>query len=160
MRGRVHQINRKPQTQGERGLPKAPVESALITLRGLEDDFNRYRHERKHDDPDSALLLMPLETLHELNGEGWPLKPGDIGENVTTAGIPYHGFAPGRSFRIGGAEVQVSKACDPCTNLYLLPYVGEVQGPRFLKVMMGRRGWYARVLKEGSVRKGDPIVEI
>jgi MOSC domain-containing protein YiiM len=141
-------------------LPKAPIESTVITRRGLEGDFNRHRHERKHDDPDNALLLMPLETIRELNGEGWPIEPGDIGENVTTAGIPYHRFAPGRSYRIGGAEVQISKACDPCANLYLLPYVGEVQGPRILKVMMGRRGWYARVLKEGPIKKGDAIEEI
>ena len=87
MAGVVQQINVKPRTPGEHGLPKKPVDSATVTRSG------------------------------------------------------------------------VSRACDPCTNLYLLPYVGKSKGPQFLKVMLGRRGWYARVLEEGSVRAGDPIVE-
>jgi MOSC domain-containing protein YiiM len=41
-----------------------------------------------------AILLIPLETIEELQGEGWPIKPGDIGENFTTEGIPYSSFAP------------------------------------------------------------------
>ena len=134
-----------------------PVESASITKNGLDGDFNVYRHEELDDDPDSAVLLMPLEMLEELNREGWPIKPGDIGENITTTGIPYQDFAPGRRFAIGGAEVQVSRACDPCDNLFLLPYIGRERGPEFLKAMLGRRGWYARVTREGRVRKGDII---
>ncbi|MDV3293256.1 MAG: MOSC domain-containing protein [Nitrososphaerales archaeon] len=160
MRGRIHQINVKPATPGEHGLPKWPVESAQITRAGLLGDFNIYRHESRHDDPDSAVLLMSLETLEQLNAEGWPLRPGDIGENFTTAGIPYARFSPGKTFRLGTAEVQISRACKPCTNLYLLPYVGVEKGPGFLKVMLDRRGWYARVLKEGRAKKGDSIEEL
>ncbi len=159
MKGRIHQINVKAQTPGERGLPKAPVEVTVVRRQGLDGDFNRYRHDERRDDPDMALLLIPVETLRELNREGWPLRPGDIGENITTSGIPYSDFAPGKIFRVGEAEVQVSKRCDPCTNLYLLPYVGEAKGPAFLRVMHGRRGWYVRVLSEGRIRRGDPIVE-
>jgi MOSC domain-containing protein YiiM len=51
----------------------------------------------------------------------------------------------------------VSKACDPCTILYNLPYVGVERGPEFLRVMQGRRGWYARVLQGGTVRSNTPI---
>jgi MOSC domain-containing protein YiiM len=160
MAGIVRQVNVKPERPGEHGLPKAPVDSAFVSRRGVGRDFNRYRHEKKRDDPDMAVLIMPLETIRELNEEGWPLKPGDIGENFTTEGIGYGDFSPGRAFRIGEAEVQISKACEPCDNLFLLPYVGEGKGPQFLKVMLGRRGWFARVLKEGNVRKGDGIEEV
>jgi MOSC domain-containing protein YiiM len=160
MAGRVFQLNIKPSTPGERGLPKRPVPSALVTTAGMEGDFNRWRHEKAEDNPDMALLIMALETLQELNGEGWPVEPGDIGENITTEGIPYDAFAPGRIYRVGEARVQISKRCDPCTNLYLLPYVGEQKGPRFLKVVKGRRGWYARVLSGGVVRRGDVVEEI
>ena len=157
MMGRIYQINVKPRTRGARGLPKVPVDSVSITTNGLEGDFNVYRHGELDDDPDSAVLLMPLETLEELNREGWPIKPGDIGENVTTTGIPYDEFAPGRRFTLGSAEVQVSRACDPCDNLFLLPCVGRERGPGFLKAMLGRRGWYARVTREGRVSKGDAM---
>jgi MOSC domain-containing protein YiiM len=157
MRGTVHQISLKPKKTGERGLPKRSVSAATITEAGVEGDFNRYRHEELGDDPDSALLLMPIETLEELNREGWPVRPGDLGENITTQGIPYAGFSPGTTFKLGDASIEVSRACEPCTNLYELPYVGESRGPAFLKVMLNRRGWYARVLRGGRVAQGDSI---
>lgn len=159
MDGRVHQINVKPETAGEHGLPKRAVDSAVARRGGLEGDFNRYRHEEQSDDADAALLLMPLETIRELNSEGWPIRPGDLGENLTLTGIPYASLAPGKTFTVGHAEIQVSRRCDPCDNLYLLPYVGEAKGPAFLKAMMGRRGWYARVLREGVIHRGDAMVE-
>jgi MOSC domain-containing protein YiiM len=158
--GRVHQLNRKPETPGERGLPKRPVDEIRVTERGVEGDYNVYRHDVAKDDPAMAVLLMPLETIHELNREGWPLRPGDIGENITSTGLAYESFAPGHRYRIGDAEVEVSKPCTPCDNLYLLPYVGATRGPEFLKVMLDRRGWYLRVVAGGRVRRGDPIARI
>lgn len=157
MAGIIKQISVKPQTKGEQGLPKKPVDSAQVTRAGVDGDFNVYRHEERGDDPDQALLIMSLEMIRELNSEGWPIRPGDLGENFTTEGIPYRDFKVGDVFTAGGVRFQVSKACDPCTNLYLLPYVGKSKGPAFIKTMMGRRGWYARVLDEGRVKKGDRI---
>jgi MOSC domain-containing protein YiiM len=157
--GEIQQINVKPQTEGEHGLPKKRVKSAFISRAGVSGDFNVYRHEERGDDPDQALLIMPIETIRELNSEGWPIRPGDLGENFTTSGISYDGFGVGRVFASGGMRFQISKACDPCDNLFLLPYVGASKGPGFLKVMLGRRGWYARVLEEGRVEAGDALTE-
>lgn len=157
---RVYQLNKRPETSGERGLPKEYVRESYITSNGLEGDFNRYRHEKRKDDPDMALLLMPLETLSELNREGWPIMPGHLGENITTYGIPYDEFEPGKKYNVGEAEIQISVVCEPCTNLYLLPYVGKEKGHKFLKTLKNRRGWYARVLKEGKVKLADSIEEL
>ena len=156
-RGTVFRLHRKPETGEERGLPKHAVPEVFLTPAGLEGDFNRYRHEEKHDDPDMAVLLEPLETLEGLRREGWPIGPGDIGENITTSGISYDELLPGRIVEVGEARLVISKACTPCENLYLLPYVGPSRGPEFLKTMLERRGWYARVLRPGRVRVGDPI---
>ncbi len=103
---------------------------------------------------------MPVETIRSLNAEGWPIHEGDLGENITTEGIPYKEFHPGDKFRVGGATLEVSKPCDPCTNLYLLPYVGETKGPGFLKTMLHRRGWYASVAREGRIHTGDAIERV
>ena len=154
--GIVRQINVKARAAGEHGLPKTPVPSVELTSAGPVGDFNRYRHETLHDELDSAVLIVPVETLRDLEREGWPVRPGDLGENFTTEGIPYEAMRPGTRVRLGPAEVQVTRACDPCDNLYLLPYVGPQRGPAFLKVMLGRRGWYARVRTPGTVRAGDP----
>jgi MOSC domain-containing protein YiiM len=156
--GHVYLLNRKSLTPGERGLPKLPVEEARLTHHGVEGDFNQYRHDVARDDPAMAVLIVPLETIRDLNREGWPVRPGDFGENITSEGVAYDEYAPGRRFQIGEVEVEVTKPCTPCDNLFTLPYVGRVRGPEFLRVTLGRRGWYARVVREGQVRKGDSIV--
>jgi MOSC domain-containing protein YiiM len=155
--GRVRSLHRKPETGAEHGLPKPAVMEIRIGTGGVEGDFNRYRHEEQHDEPNQAVLLMPIEMIRTLNSEGWPIHEGDFGENVTTEGIPYEEFHPGDRFRVGEAVVEVTKPCVPCTNLYLLPYIGEKKGPGFLKTMVDRRGWYASVVHEGRVRAGDRI---
>lgn len=155
--GRVLALHRKPEVAGEHGLPKPSVPEAFLSRTGVRGDFNRYRHEEKKDDLAMAVLVMPRETLSQLEGEGWPVRPGDLGENLTTQGVEYAAFAPGRRFRAGEAVLEVTKACTPCDNLYLLPYVGPARGPEFLRVMLERRGWYARVLEEGWVRAGDSL---
>jgi MOSC domain-containing protein YiiM len=155
--GRVRSLHRKSKTGSEHGLPKPTVTEIRISTGGVDGDFNRYRHEEQHDEPKQAVLLLPVETIRSLNAEGWPLHEGDVGENLTTEGVPYEEFHPGDKFRAGEAVLEVSKPCVPCTNLYLLPYVGEKKGPEFLKTMLNRRGWYASVIQEGRVRAGDAI---
>lgn len=155
--GRVVGLHMKGPVVGERGLPKAATEELQIVRGGVVGDFNRFRHEERHDDPDMAILVIPRETIDQLNREGWPVRPGDLGENITTEGLGYDAFRPGVRFRAGQALLEVSKACDPCDNLYLLPYVGAARGPEFLRTMLGRRGWFARVLHEGRARRGDSV---
>jgi MOSC domain-containing protein YiiM len=159
-RGRVRSLHRKPETLGEHGLPKSAVEEILVTAAGVRDDFNRYRHEEQNDEPRQAVLLMTIEMIQTLNAEGWPVREGDIGENVTTEGIPYEQFHPGDRFRLGTAVLEVTKPCTPCTNLHLLPYVGDSRGPRFVKTMVDRRGWYASVVHEGRIHAGDAIERV
>ncbi|HLN51973.1 MAG TPA: MOSC domain-containing protein [Thermoplasmata archaeon] len=155
--GRVVRLGAKPRTPGQRGLPKPALAKVTVARGGVEGDYNVWRQEERGGDPDYALLVMPEETLEQLNHEGWPVRPGDLGENITTSGVPYAAFEPPCRFRVGSVLAEVSKACDPCDTLTLLPYVGRARGPEFLKTMMGRRGWYARVVNSGEIREGDPI---
>ncbi|MEE2876716.1 MAG: MOSC domain-containing protein [Candidatus Neomarinimicrobiota bacterium] len=155
MTGKVLHLHRKPKVEGEFGLQKPEVEQAQITSNGIESDYNDYRTTKKDNHPDMALLLMPVETIRELNKEGWPIEVGDIGENIITEGIAMDTFKPNLKFDIGSAQIQISYECDPCYKLHSLPYVGQDRGPEFVKTMMGRRGWYARVLKAGEVSVGN-----
>jgi MOSC domain-containing protein YiiM len=155
--GLVHSLHVKPERPGERGLPKPSVEEIEIVEGGVRGDYNRYRHELLADEPTSAILLMPLEMLETLRSEGWPVSPGDLGENITTSGLAYDALQPGLLLSLGDASVRIARTCEPCDNLYLLPYVGKARGPEFVRTMLGRRGWYARVERTGRVRRGDPI---
>ncbi len=160
MTGKVLHLHSKPKTPGEFGLRKPAVESAQITSTGLEGDYNDYRTTKKDGHPDMALLVMPAEMLDELKGEGWPVEAGDIGENIVTEGIPYNALQPDVKFKLGSAVIQISYECDPCYKLHSLPYVGKDRGPEFVKTMMGRRGWYARVLEAGEVSVGNACVVV
>jgi MOSC domain-containing protein YiiM len=155
--GTVRRLGAKPKIAGQRGLPKPEREEARFTFAGVEGDYNLYRQTEKAGAPEMAVLLVAEETLAELNREGWPVRPGDLGENVTTSGIPYAALAPPQRLRLGAVVVESTKPCVPCDNLYLLPYVGARRGPEFVRTLLHRRGWFARVVREGTVRRGDPI---
>jgi MOSC domain-containing protein YiiM len=151
MSGRIVQLSLKPKEGRARGLPKRPVAALSVTTEGVKGDFNRWRTEKAGGDPDQAVLLIREEILAELRGEGWPVQPGDLGENVTIADLPAGVLRPGAAVRMGRVVLEVSKACDPCTILYTLPYVGADRGAAFVRALKGRRGWYARVLQGGMV---------
>lgn len=159
MRGRIVQLHLKPKEGRARGIPKRAVPSLTITPAGVEGDFNRWRTEEAAGDPDQAVLLLSEEILAELRAEGWPVRPGELGENVTVAGLARDALEPGTRVRLGDVVLQVSKRCDPCIVLYSLPYVGIERGPAFIRTLQGRRGWFARVVKGGTVRP-DMAVEL
>jgi MOSC domain-containing protein YiiM len=155
--GTVARVGAKPRTSGQRGLPKPAAPRLEITTAGAVGDYNHYRTEQLPQDLDQAILLLTEEVLERLQADGWPVQPGDLGENVTLAGIPESALGPGARLRLGDVILEVSLACDPCTELYVLPYVGPERGPAFLRTLAGRRGWYARVVREGSIEPGTPV---
>jgi MOSC domain-containing protein YiiM len=158
MDGLVYALHRKSEVEGERGLPKPTVPEIEVTARGVTGDFNRYRHELLADEPTSAVLLLPMETLEELRLERWPIEPGDLGENITTRGIPPDELGPGVQVRAGTSSLEITRSCDPCKNLFLLPYAGPARGPELMRALLGRRGWYAKVTHAGRIRVGDALL--
>jgi len=91
----VIQISVKPDTPGEVGLPKMSVDQALVKKEGLEGDYNRARKKKKDNDPDMAVMIISTDILDQLNQEGWPVKPGDVGENLTITNIDYKKIVAG-----------------------------------------------------------------
>jgi MOSC domain-containing protein YiiM len=133
------------------------VPHLTITPEGIQGDFNRWRTEKANGDPDQAVLLLSAEILAELRAEGWPVQAGELGENLTVADLPPGALQPGARVLVGEVVLEVSKACDPCTILYSLPYVGVARGPAFVRTLNGRRGWFARVLQGGTIRPEMPV---
>lgn len=156
--GFIYQINVKPEIPGERGLPKKPVESALVTIGGIIGDFNRYRVEKRQHDSLQALLVYPLEMLVQLQEEGWPVQPGDLGENLTTSGIAYDSFVPGKQYKAGEVIFEIAKAAAPCKHLFVLSYTHQRE-QEFLHTLIHRRGWYACVITGGIITRGDSLTE-
>ncbi len=155
--GSVQRLSVKPRTPGQRGLPKHAVAGLRITPAGAEGDYNHYRTTKVAGDPNLAILVMTREVIDTLRSEGWPVEAGDLGENLTLAGVPESSLKPGSKIRIGEVLLEVSEPCDPCTELYVLPYVGKDKGPEFVRTLTGRRGWFARVLSPGEIVPGAPV---
>ena len=160
MKPSVLQINKKSKTKTEVGLPKVPIDKADVTLMGIDGDFNRFRSTKKNNNPKMALMVLTTDIIKELNTEGWPIKPGDLGENLTLTDIDYRSLAPKQKYAIGSTQIEISFICDPCSNLTVLPYVGEVKINDFIKTLLKRRGWYAKVIKTGRIHKGDIVTRL
>lgn len=94
------------------------------------------------------VLLVDRETL-----EAMELQPGIIRENFTTDGINVNSLAMGQELRVGEALLKVSAICHPCDQL-------EKVRPGLRREMRGRRGMLCRVLRGGTVRRGDVIEKI
>lgn len=157
MTARILQLSVKPRTPGEHGLPKRPVPALRVGASGAEGDYNKYRTRKLGGDPDQALLVLTEEVIQRLNAEGWPVGPGDLGENLTLGAVAEAELGPGVRLRAGEVVLELTGPCDPCTELHSLPYVGHAKGEAFVRTLLGRRGWYARVLAGGELRPGDSM---
>lgn len=143
----------------------------LLEGRGVEGDAHlgtRVRHRsRARRDPVAPNLrqvhLMPVELLHELSSAGHRIAPGDLGENITTAGVDLHTLPVGTLLRLGDtAEVTVTGLRTPCRQIEdfqagLLARVLSRDGDGSVRRRVGVMGVVRRA---GEVRAGDPVTVV
>jgi MOSC domain-containing protein YiiM len=103
---------------------------------------------------------MHAELFDELRAKGFVVKPGDLGENVTTSGIDLLGLPTGSRLHLGAsAVVEITGLRNPC-----------IQIDNFQKGLMAatldkdadgnlvrKAGIMAIVISDGYVRSGDAI---
>jgi MOSC domain-containing protein YiiM len=150
-RGRIHQIN---SSRG--GVPKLPVEEATVGSLGIAGDY--HRDLRSHGGPDRALCLYTLEQIQRLQGEGHPIFPGSVGENITLEGIDNAALTLGTRLRLGDTvEIELTSYTAPCANITESFADGDFTRISE-KLHPGESRIYARVLSGGTIRTGDPVV--
>ena len=136
------------------GVPKHPRQRALVRATGVEGDSQR--NLQYHGGPDRAVCLYSLDLIRALQAEGHPIGPGDIGENLTLAGVEWTSMEPGARVAIAEVLLELTSFANPCRNI--APFF---RGEGILRVSQKRHpGWsriYARVLKEGTVAVGDGL---
>jgi MOSC domain-containing protein YiiM len=97
-------------------------------------------------DSSRQILLIEEETLNELG-----LQPADVKENITTRGIGLMQLVSGDRLHVGNHVVlEVTKACSPCSRM-------EEVRVGLQREITGRRGMLTRVLRGGTIAKGDRI---
>ncbi|NUP69802.1 MAG: MOSC domain-containing protein [Gemmatimonadaceae bacterium] len=136
------------------GVPKLPVERAMVGAGGMEGD--RQANRRFHGGPDRALCLYAQERLDALAAAGHPVERGTLGENVTIAGVPWEEVRPGARLRLGGVEVEVTGYAAPCRKISF----GFADGGSSRVGQRSNPGWsrvYVRILSAGELTVGDPV---
>lgn len=151
----VFQINVKPHNKERLGIPKNKVEKCKLNNNGLENDYNNFRYDKKKIDSKMALLIISYDLIKYYNQNGWPVKPGDLGENLIIKNLNYSTIKPNQKYQVGNTIIQITFKCDPCKKLRILPYIGTSKINQFIKFLIGKRGWYAKVLKTGTINQND-----
>ena len=105
--------------------------------------------------------LIHSELHDELRAKGFDIQPGEMGENLTTAGIDLLDLPAGTKLRIGAnAVVEVTGLRNPCTQLDgIQPGLMQAVLDRDAAGNLIRKaGVMGIVLESGTVRPGDRIV--
>ena len=143
-------------------VPKYPHEMITVGEFGFVGDFHagKTRISRTTGQPkpnDRQVSLVAKEVLDNLSQElALELKPGDLGENITTEGLGNLADIPnGWSIKIGETVIlEVTKQNDPCNNL-------SVYHRLMVKSSYGRRGLLATVVGgAGTVLRPGATIEI
>jgi MOSC domain-containing protein YiiM len=114
----------------------------LILDLGVQGD----RHARAGSS--RQVLLMAGE-----NSDRFGLGAGEVRENIVTRGIDLEALRPGTRLRIGAAELEITRDCEPCAFI-------DTLRPGLRLEMLGRRGKLARVRAGGEIQLGDPITVV
>lgn len=93
-----------------------------------------------------------LPAIAALSGHG-QVPPALLRRNVVVSGIALVALK-GRRFRIGEAVFEGTQPCDPCSRME------AALGPGGYNAMRGHGGLCARVLRDGVIAVGDPLVAL
>ncbi len=144
MSGRVVSIN----VSDKKGVRKKPVDEALIkTGYGIEGDAHASSKWHRQ------VSLLAIESIRKMQALGLKVDAGDFAENITTEGLDLPRLPVGTRMKIGNeieAEIsQIGKVCHTRCEIY--NQAGDC--------IMPKEGIFVKVLKGGTIRKGD-IIEV
>jgi MOSC domain-containing protein YiiM len=140
----------------------------LLTGLGIEGDAHcgvtvkhRYHARRDPSQPNRRQVhLLQAELFDEVNAKGFDVKPGDIGENITTRGIDLLTLPEGTRLHIGdNAVVELTGLRHPCVYIdrFQTGLLAAVKEKRADGSVLRKAGVMSIVITGGTVRADDPI---
>ena len=123
---------------------KCITEAELIENHGIKDDAHAGDWHRQ-------LSFLASESIDGASSEDFPLNFGDFAENIATTGIDWKIQPIGQKFKLGDKAVveitQIGKECHKkCAIFY-----------RTGDCIMPKEGVFAKIVKGGVIKVGDPI---
>jgi len=163
--GRIESVHAGPDHTLRK--PSRPSIRLLEGL-GVEGDAHQGRtvqhRSRVSRDPSQPNLrqvhLIAAELLDELAARGLPVRPGEMGENVTTRGVDLLALPTGARLRLGPeAVVEVTGLRTPCRQLERLHrgLLEAVLDRDDTGALVRRAGIMAVVVNAGEVRPHDAV---
>ncbi|WP_418185823.1 MOSC domain-containing protein [Aliarcobacter vitoriensis] len=138
------------------GIKKYPVSKAYLSKNGFIDDFQAdLLH---HGGVNKALFLFSKLTYQNINSHfnnSFDMtNMAYFGENLILDEICEKDICIGDILKIGDAQVQITQPRQPCWKLS-----ANTEQKNMTKFIFesGFTGFYAKVLKEGNISKGDEI---
>jgi MOSC domain-containing protein YiiM len=122
---------------------RIPVDAVMLDPKGVRlDKFYDKNIQR-------SVLLTSIESYHLAQKEGIEMEYGVLGENILMDFNPYL-LDAGTQLKIGTALLEISQYCTMCDHLTAID-------PILPQLLAQDRGIFAKVIKEGEVKKGDSI---
>jgi MOSC domain-containing protein YiiM len=161
----VVSVNSKPDP-GVGKIPRASV--TLVANHGVDGDYHAgptVRHRsRAAKDPEQPnrrqVHLIHSELFNELASLGIAVKPGQMGENITTRGLALLDLAPGARLHLGDtAIVEITGVRNPCNQLDAVDerLLAQVALKCDDGSIIRKAGIMGVVIEGGTVCPGDPI---
>lgn len=134
-------------TSEKKGTQKKEIDSAnIVENYGIQGDAHGGSGHRQ-------VSLLGKESIDKMRNRGIDISHGAFGENIVTEGIDLLSLPLGAKLKLGrdvfGEVTQIGKEChNPCAIYHT---VGDC--------IMPREGIFIKILRGGSLNKGDDIVE-
>tara|TARA_B100000676_G_C18071267_1_gene844454 strand:+ start:563 stop:1036 length:474 start_codon:yes stop_codon:yes gene_type:complete len=137
------------------GIPKFPKEFINIYEYGVEGDFHsgKINYHANKNNINRQISIVSNEIINNINNViGKKLYPGSLGENILIEGLGYlENFKKGMQLKIGKSVIlEITGQNQPCATLNKID-------EKILKLIVGKRGLLARVIKIGLIKKGDEV---
>ncbi len=137
-------IIRSVCTSDIKGIGKTAEESVMLRPDwGIEGDAHAGKWHRQ-------VSLLSFESIDEFKSRGARVGDGDFGENIIVEGIELKRLPVGTLLATGTCLLEVTQIGKQChARCAIYHAMGDC--------IMPREGVFARVLRGGEVRPGDPI---
>ena len=130
----------------EKGTPKENIgQGLLIENWGLERDAHAGKWHRQ-------VSLLSADKIDEFKYEhpDVTIEPGAFGENLVVSGIDFARLPVGTVIKAGEGVLELSQIGKECHSGFI---IARTAG----KCIMPTEGVFARVIKGGTVKAGDPV---
>jgi MOSC domain-containing protein YiiM len=125
------------------------------------DKVQHVFHARKNPDAPNLrqVHLIHEELFDELRTGGFQVRPGDIGENVTTRGLDLLALPTGTRLQVGKAVIEITGQRNPCRQIdaFSKGLTAAVLSRDAQGQLIRKAGVMAIVVKSGDVTVGDTI---